>query len=210
MKQAVENILLHIDELPLIVVCLFFFASGFLQIALPIYPGDMVLVFGGCLGGLSLALEGIFALLGYLAATIATSICLFLLGRKLGARIFKIGFIQRIVPLERRAQVEEHFRKHGIWVLVLGKFIPGVNSLVILLGGVLQYPKRLGIGAIALSAAVHNLLFFFAGHMLGQNLNDIAFFLREYTLIAGGLAALGVILAAVWFFVKNRKGKQAT
>ena len=50
MQAFVENLLLHIDDLSPLLVYGFFFLSGLLQIVFPPYPGDSVLVFGGCLG----------------------------------------------------------------------------------------------------------------------------------------------------------------
>ena len=86
MQAFVENLLLHIDDLSPLLVYGFFFLSGFLQIVFPPYPGDSVLVFGGCLGGAGGTAWA--ALLGYLTATIATSLALFELGYRLNRRIY--------------------------------------------------------------------------------------------------------------------------
>ena len=209
MTAFVENLLMHIDELPLGVVFLFFFMSGFLQIAFPPYPGDTVLVFGGCLGGLALSTAGWLALAGYLSATVLTSLVLYELGFRLTDRIFSIRLIAKIMPVEKRASVEEKFKRHGVWLLAVCKFIPGVNTLVILLGGVLRYPRLRGMGAITLSSVVHNLLFFYAGHLLGRNLDAINRFLRDYAVFAIVLVAVFCLGALVWYLWKRKKEKKA-
>lgn len=158
MQAFVENLLLHIDDLSPLLVYGFFFLSGFLQIVFPPYPGDSVLVFGGCLGGAGGTAWA--ALLGYLTATIATSLALFELGYRLNRRIFSVPFIARIMPLEKRGEVENKYKKFGVGLLAVCKFIPGVNTLVVLLGGVLHYPRALGMGAITVSSVLHNLVFF--------------------------------------------------
>lgn len=209
MTDFVENLLMHIDELPLGVVFLFFFVSGFLQIAFPPYPGDTVLVFGGCLGGLALSTAGWLALAGYLSATILTSLVLYELGYRLTDRIFSIKLIAKIMPVEKRASVEAKFKRHGVWLLAVCKFIPGVNTLVILLGGVLRYPRLRGMGAIAVSSTVHNLLFFYAGHVLGRNLDAIHRFLRDYTVFAVAIMVAVCIGLVVWYLLKRKKEKKA-
>lgn len=209
MTSFVESLLLNIDKLPLIVVYLFFFLSGFLQIAFPPYPGDTVLVFGGCLDGLHLPATGYIALAGYLSATLVTSLLLYELGYRLTNRIFSIPLITQIMPVDQRASVEVRFKRHGVGLLALCKFIPGINTLVILLGGVLRYPRAKGMGAIALSSLVHNLLFFYVGHILGSNLDAINRFLRDYSLIAAGLAIVAGAIALIWYFGKKRKEKKS-
>ncbi len=207
MESAIDSFLLGIDQLSPILIFLFFFLSGFLQIAFPIYPGDTVLVFGGCLGGLSVHSVGTVALMGYLSATVVTSLLLYELGYRLNERIFRIGWIGRIMPMEQRLSVETKYKKFGVSLLMLCKFIPGVNSLVILLGGVLRYPRKAGMLAVVFSSVVHNLIFFYVGHMIGKNLDGIKLFLREYTIIAASLALVAAGVAAFWFIRKNRKGK---
>ncbi len=199
--------MLHVDQLPPLAIFGFFFLSGFLQIAFPIYPGDTVLVFGGCLGGLDIGSAATLALAGYLSATLIASLLLYELGYRLTDRIFSIRFIQRIMPLERRAYVEGRYRKFGIGLLAVCKFIPGVNTLVILVGGVLRYPRRQGMTAVALSSVVHNVVFFYVGHTLGRNLYAIERFIRDYTIIAASaFGALAIVLLTI-LILKNRKGK---
>lgn len=205
MIAFVENLLLHIDELPLGVIFLFFFLSGFLQIAFPPYPGDTVLVFGGALGGLSLVSAGWLALFGYLSATVLTSLALYEIGYRMTDRIFHIPIIAKIMPVEKRASVEAKFTRFGVWLLAACKFIPGVNTLVILLGGVLRYPRSRGMLAITVSSIVHNLLFFLVGHLLGRNLNAINRFLRDYTAFAAAVIVLLCAAAGIYYLSKKRK-----
>ena len=207
MQAFVENLLLHIDDLSPLLVYGFFFLSGFLQIVFPPYPGDSVLVFGGCLGGAGGTAWA--ALLGYLTATLATSLALFELGYRLNRRIFSVPFIARIMPLEKRGEVENKYKKFGVGLLAVCKFIPGVNTLVVLLGGVLHYPRALGMGAITVSSVLHNLVFFYVGHILGRNLEAIDRFLKDYTLgvlLVIGLCAAGAL--AYWIIQRRKRRNQ--
>jgi membrane protein DedA with SNARE-associated domain len=208
MEAFIDNLLLQIETLPLYLAFLVFFASGFLQIVFPPYPGDTVLVFGGCLGGLLLSAHGTLAFLGYLSATILTSLGLYALGYRLNERIFRVRFIAGLMPVERRASVEHKFRRFGVGLLAASKFIPGVNTLVILLGGVLRYPRVLACTAIVLSSVLHNLLFYYVGHLLGHNLDAIKEFVRDYTVAAISLAALACALGVGYLIFQNRKGKR--
>lgn len=208
MEQSIESLLLGIEALSPLLIFGFFFLSGFLQIAFPIYPGDTVLVFGGCLGGLALQTKGMLALAGYLSATVLTSLLLYELGYRLNERIFRIKYMAGIVPVEKRKAVEGKYRKFGAGLLTISKFIPGINSLVILLGGVLRYPRAVGMTAVAISSVLHNLAFYYAGHLLGRNLGAIKIFVREYTLIAALFFSLACIAALLWVFLQRRKEKK--
>jgi membrane protein DedA with SNARE-associated domain len=208
MEAFIDDLLLRIETLPLYLTFLVFFASAFLQIAFPPYPGDTVLVFGGCLGGLLLSAHGTLAFLGYLSATVLTSLALYALGYRLNERIFRMRFIAKLMPVERRASVEHKYRRFGVGLLAVCKFIPGVNTLVILLGGVLRYPRVPACLAITLSSALHNLLFYYVGHLLGRNLDAIKLFLRDYTVVAISVVALLSLLGVGYLIFQSRKGKQ--
>lgn len=210
LEQYVDSLLLGIERLSPLLIFGFFFLSGFLQIAFPIYPGDTVLIFGGCLGGLAMQAKGVLALSGYLSATVVTSLLLYELGYRLNERIFRIKFIAGIVPLAKRNAVEGEYKKFGAGLLAVCKFIPGVNSLVILLGGVLHYPRTVGMTAIAVSSVLHNVFFYYVGHLLGKNLGAIKSFIREYTLITAIIFLLACIAAALWYFIQKRKGNGRT
>ena len=113
------------------------------------------------------------------------------------------------MPLEKRGEVENKYKKFGVGLLAVCKFIPGVNTLVVLLGGVLHYPRALGMGAITVSSVLHNLVFFYVGHILGRNLEAIDRFLKDYTLgvlLVIGLCAAGAL--AYWIIQRRKRRNQ--
>lgn len=208
MTEFIRNLLVHIEDLSPVLIFLFFFLSGFLQIVFPPYPGDTVLVFGGCLGGLAQGGLGTLAFFGYFSATLLSSLALYEAGYRLNERIFSIPFLANILPLNKRELVETRYKRFGVGLLALCKFIPGVNTLVILLGGVMRYPRKLGLSAVAISSLAHNVIFFYVGHLLGRNLEAIERFVGDYTifaLVATALVSVGITLALI---IKGRNARK--
>ncbi len=178
------------------VVAGFFFLSGALQIVFPPYPGDTVFLFGACLQGMGLR-AGWLAPASYLVGVLAFSVGLFLLGRRVGRAIFSSRFVERYFPKALRDKAEAQLKRFGLPLLFLCKFIPGINTAAILLGGVLRYPAPASLCCITAAALVHGAAFAYAGVRIGGSWQAISAFLGVYSrlaLLIGGALCLGFVL----------------
>ena len=100
---------------------------------------------------------------------------------------------------------ERWFRRRG-WLMVLaGRCIPGVRSLVALPAGVLRMPRGEYIVLTLIGSTVWNTLLISAGYVLGsqwERVSDAIGRLSTPLLIIAGLAAVALV---VWRVVRARR-----
>ncbi|OWK47276.1 DedA family protein [Fimbriiglobus ruber] len=66
---------------------------------------------------------------------------LFGVGRLYGVRLLNWGWFQRrILPPDKRLQIEANFAKNGIMILLGARFTPGIRTPVFVMAGVLRMP----------------------------------------------------------------------
>lgn len=192
------------------VICLFFFLSGVLQIILPPYPGDTLLIAGGYLGSVVLSSMNIPILLTFWLGTLASSLALYELGVWKGEAVLGLGLIRRYFPDRLQKKAKAWIIKYGIVTLLFCKFIPGLNSLIIMFGGIFRYSRPMAVAGVTLASLVHNLAFFFVGKAIGNNLENITGFLRIYNRTAIVMAVIcGIGLLAVYLWKKYKRTGEA-
>ncbi|WP_139902315.1 DedA family protein [Clostridium thermarum] len=181
--------------------------SGVLQMIFPPYPGDTILVLSGCL--LSLGMEGGNApiLASYVIGTIVSSYALYLLGLRNGEAVLNYKLVEKYFHKERQDKVKQLIWKYGIFIFFISKFIPGLNSITIVFGGIFKYSPLATLIVISISSLVHNFIFFLIGKGIGYNLDKIDKFLSTYNTVALVLF-LGCIIAFVVYKLKKRHKSQ--
>lgn len=180
MEAAVQNFLLQINHVSNWIIYLFFFLSAVLQITVPPYPGDTLLVFGGYMGSTKMYGGFLPIFISYWLGTVVTSLILYELGKWKGEDILKTRFISKFFGKKHQERAKNWVLKYGLITFFICKFIPGVNSLMIIFGGIFKYNKiwaYIGIGAASL---LHNIIFFSTGKTIGNNWNNIHNFLSTY------------------------------
>jgi len=193
--------------LPALGVYLFLFVSALLQQWFPPYPSDTFLVLFGALSA-----AGAFSPLGvyisYVSGTIISTLVLYELGVRNGDRIFAIPFIKKYLVGDGAQNAIRMIRQYGAFTVMLCKFVPGINTVVLILAGIIRIRREKAYAFMIGAALVHNTLLFFAGRAIGDNIAAIEKFLSR--LGAAGLVigiAAAVIIAVV--IMRSRKKKKA-
>ena len=75
-------------------------------------------------------------------AILAGDSALFLIGQKLGNRIFDIPMFSKLLTPKRMTKVNQYFQRYGNRVVFIARFMAGVRSTVFLTAGILQMPFR--------------------------------------------------------------------
>lgn len=66
---------------------------------------------------------------------------LYAAGRLWGRRLLEIGWVKRrLLPPEKREQIEKNFAARGIMVLLGARLLPGIRTPIFLMAGVLRVP----------------------------------------------------------------------
>lgn len=76
-----------------------------------------------------------------IAGAVAGDSVLYLVGRKFGGRLVKNSWVQRrVLPPEKRAEIEANFHKNGIMILLGARLTPGIRTPVFIMAGLLRMP----------------------------------------------------------------------
>ena len=166
---------------------------AFVETLFPPLPGDIlftILAGWAMTGGLSFALTALFGVAGCFLA----SCILFFIGHSPG-RKFVDGWLSRKVNPIRVEKAKLLIRKHGPVILAGSRFIPGVRSMLVLMAGTSGMRFAVAALPVAISAIVWYIILSVAGSILGNNLEAVEGFMKQFEVWIWIL--LGVIVAGL-------------
>jgi membrane protein DedA with SNARE-associated domain len=138
----------------------------------PPIPSELVLPLAGFEVG-----RGNLSLIGALAASTAGSLIgaslLYLLARKGGRPlVLRLRRVLRVSE-EDLDRAEQRFRRHSAWMVVLGRMVPGLRSLVSLPPGLLRMPYWRYLALTLTGSLVWNTALIVAGQQLGSRWEQV-------------------------------------
>jgi len=138
----------------------------------PPIPSELVLPLAGFEVG-----RGNLNLVGALVASTAGSLIgasvLYLLARKGGRpMVLRLRSVLR-VDEEDLDRAEQRFRRHSAWMVVLGRMVPGLRSLVSLPPGLLKMPFGRYLALTVTGSLVWNTALIVAGQQLGSRWSQV-------------------------------------
>ena len=180
------------------------FGLAVLENVFPPFPGDTVALFSGYMAGTGrLSLPGAFAATA--AGGWAGFALLFALARVLGRAWVNRHIRPRVNPATWR-NAEARMRRHGLWVVLLNRFLAGLRSVIALVAGLLDLPAPAVLTLAALSSGVWHALIVGAGYAIGEDWARINQLLTTYnTIMLSALALLSLIGLLFWFRMKRRR-----
>jgi membrane protein DedA with SNARE-associated domain len=169
----------------------------------PPIPSELILPFAGFLVG-----RGELGFLPVLVASTAGSLfgalVLYALGRWGGRKlILRYGRFLRVkeADLDR---AEGWFDKYDEWVVLFGRMVPGVRSVVSIPAGMLGTPFVRFVLLTTAGSAAWNTLLLGAGWYLGDNWQQIADIVGSASNVVLVLVAVVLVGAAVWWWRRGR------
>lgn len=170
----------------------------------PPIPSELILPFAGFLVG-----RGELGFLPTLVASTAGSLfgalILYALGRWGGRNlILRYGRFLRVkeADLDR---AEGWFDKYDEWVVLFGRMVPGVRSVVSIPAGMLGTPFVRFVLLTTAGSAAWNALLLGAGWYLGDNWQQIAGVVGSVSNFVLVLVAVALVAAAIWWW--RRRGR---
>ncbi|NLZ47845.1 MAG: hypothetical protein GX895_03490 [Clostridiales bacterium] len=209
MNDIIEAVLKNLSQISPWIIYLALFLSAVLQIFFPPYPGDTVLLVGGCLVSLGARAGDLSIFLSYVIGTILSSYVLYLLGYRYGEGVLNFKYVKKYFSQKMQNKVKRLMWKYSIFIFFMCKFIPGIGSITILFGGIFRYKAVPILFMVGLSSLIHNFIFFIIGKSIGYNLERINEFLSTYNVIAIGIFALLAAMASIFLYRKRCKKRSA-
>jgi membrane protein DedA with SNARE-associated domain len=169
----------------------------------PPIPSELILPFAGFLVG-----RGELGFLPVLVASTAGSLfgalVLYALGRWGGRKlILRYGRFLRVkeADLDR---AEGWFDRYDEWVVLFGRMVPGVRSVVSIPAGMLGTPFVRFVLLTTVGSAAWNALLLGAGWYLGDNWREIAGIVGSASNVVLVLVAVALVGGAVWWWRRVR------
>jgi membrane protein DedA with SNARE-associated domain len=189
------------DKLPYLCVLAVLVAASF---GLPI-PEDIPLLTGGWLCHRGLAVPAIMIVVG-LTGVLIGDICLFTMGRRFGHHIVEHRFMKRLVNPPRLLLAERLFEHHGLKIIFIGRFLPGLRAMIFLASGVLRVPfwKFILVNGSAACISVPTLIIL--GWVFGAKFAQLKSDVRIVTNVIG-FVALAVAVVCIALYI-HRRSKQ--
>jgi membrane protein DedA with SNARE-associated domain len=181
-------------------------AAAALEYVFPPFPGDTIVLAGGLLAGQrALPLWATFTAiwLGSVAGTLGS----WSIGRFAVHSPRVYALVVRFLSEERLKKVVDGYARHGKWIVLANRFLPGIRSTFIFASGLAGVPVRIVLLYGGLSALLWNGLLVFVGYLVGQNLERMMALLKAYATVA--YVIVGCALAffagrALWRRLRSR------
>jgi membrane protein DedA with SNARE-associated domain len=93
---------------------------------------------------------------------------------------------------------EDWFNRHGILVLLFGRFVPGIRPISAYSAGFARMKLALFLPLSLTGAFLWCLTFMFAGTLLGKHWERITWLIAKYNLFLAGFAAVVAVLYITW------------
>jgi membrane protein DedA with SNARE-associated domain len=95
------------------------------------------------------------------------------IGRIGGVRLLEHRWVKRIVPSEKRQQIESNFHRYGVWVLLFARVLPGIRSPIFITAGIM----RLSLGRFLFADGIYAIpgvtLLFTLAYWFGDQFRDL-------------------------------------
>lgn len=173
----------------------------------PPIPSELVLP----LAGFQVA-EGTLSFPGALLASTAGS----LIGASILYWIARAGGRPLLFRLRRLLRISERdidtaerrFERHSWWIVVLGRMVPGVRSLVSVPPGLLRMPYGRYLALTLVGSLAWNTLLIAIGQQLGSRWEEVSQVVGPLSRIVL-IALIPLTVAWVWIYVRRRRGRAA-
>jgi membrane protein DedA with SNARE-associated domain len=173
-----------------------------LEHVFPPIPSELVLPLAGFEVGRG-NLNFVGALLAATAGSLAGASLLYAAARAGGRPL--ILRHHRILRLseDELDRAERRFERHSVWIVVLGRMVPGIRSAVSVPPGLLRMPFRRYLALTLVGSLAWNALLIFAGQQLGSRWDEVGHVvdpIARWTLAACVPLAIGWL---VWRRVRS-------
>ena len=163
----------------------------------PPIPSEIVLPFAGALvADGAMTYPG--AVLAATAGSLAGALVLYAFGR-FGGRplIYRYSRILRVTESDLD-RADAWFDARGWWLVLLGRLVPGVRSIVSIPAGASEMPILPFVALTTLGSAVWNSALIGAGWTLGEQWEEASAVVEDYKVAAYAVVGLVVVAFVVW------------
>ncbi len=163
-------------------------------------PEDITLVSGGVISGLGLGNPHIMFAVGIVGVLVGDS-TMFLAGRIFGYRVQRLKMFRKIISPERFSTIQKKFKKHGLGLLFVARFLPGLRSPIYLVAGMSHRIAYLTFIAMdGLAALISVPVWIYLGYFFADNLDILMEYVHDVQkAIFLCLGLLALVIGIIYF-----------
>jgi membrane protein DedA with SNARE-associated domain len=184
------------------VTYLIVFGAAATDVLLPVIPSETIVLAAAVLAGQGDLLIWLIVPAAALGAFLGDNIS-YWLGRKVGDPVAR-RFFQGEKARARLEWAERAIQERGVFLIVIGRFIPGGRTATTFASGTLEMPYRRFLVADGCAALIWAAYISLLGYVGGASFEDN---LWLPLLIAFGIATLVAVAAEAWRRWQRRRGK---
>ena len=169
-------------------------------------PEDITLVSGGVISGLYPEVNPHVMFAVGIIGVLAGDSTMYLGGRIFGYRIQRLKMFRRILSPHRFSQIQRKFKKYGLGVLFVARFLPGLRSPIFLAAGMSRrIPYHVFILMDGFAAMISVPVWIYLGYFFADNRDLLMSYVHDVQSVI--YAALGLVLLIELFIWGKKKLK---
>ena len=141
------------------------------------------------------------ALTACFAGVLIGDFVVYALGYFQGERVLSFRITRRFLTREREAQIKGYFQRHGIRILITGRFVPGFRTAAYLTAGILRLPPMRLFLADLCAASMSTLFMFGLGYFFAE-------WIKTGLAKAQGYAIVGAVLVVAFLLYRHYKASK--
>ena len=208
MEEYLISFVKNIVETNIYISYLVFFISSFLQVTFPPYPGDTITVFSGYVTTISNSFGLTSVGVNSMCGTILGSYIIYKIGYLKGESVLNYKIVKIFLPEKKKKKAQELFNKYGAGAIFLSKFVPGVNTIIILFSGIFKIKPYVAFVSFVSAAVIHNTVLVFLGAFLGSNMEYIKVLISTYNIVVFIIIGVLVVGAYLYFSFNKRNNRE--
>ncbi len=179
----------------------------FAETVFPPIPSEAILPLAGYLAERG-ELHPLLVLLTSTAGSVLGAVVLYEAARH-GGRPFADRFVRRAhIDPARLDEAEAWFARRGVWVVLLGRCIPGVRSVVSLPAGLLRMPRLTYIALTLVGSLAWNTLLVGAGYLLGTQWERVSDVIGPLSTPLLAVAVLALAGGLTWAWLRSSAARR--
>ncbi len=185
-----------------------FFISAFTENIFPPFPGDTVIIFGGYLYGRDIISFWTLYSAVYFGSVLG-AVTMFYFGEQIAMLVLtkiKIWNLQKIDHAIEK--IKKKFYKHNLLIIIFSRFSGGIRFFISIVAGMSQLHISLFILYFSLATVLWSSLLIAGGYLLGNNWENILFYLKVYNTVFIILLFSIVLTVIFWAKFHNKRNSE--
>ena len=181
-----------LTELPPVASYAFLFFTTMLENLFPPFPGDTITLISAYLVGVGM-LHFWWTYFITTAGSLAGFLVLYIVGLRFGRQFFyRHNF--RYFNRETIRKVENLFRRRGVIIIAVNRFLSGLRAVISLVAGITEYNWHVVAGLGFVSCILWNGALIYAGSRVGANWETVSGWIQKYNVAAFIIAGIGLLI----------------